>query len=182
MQQYIVIGKVFNDQNRNLVQDDGELGVPFVKLYTEEGIGITTDEHGRFHIPGVQPGRHLIKIDGHSLPSGTEFISGEKVLVKITDGLMAKASFAIYVPESEMPQEFGDDLMVMVTQGLDTSHPVLSVTMEPNVIKMGLGVIEKEAILKRMPIFKNKPHLLLYSNRFLTFSRASSPLKATVTS
>jgi len=71
-EQGTILGKVFNDLNQNTVQDKGEEGVPWVRLYTEEGIGIVTDENGLYHIPGVIPGRHVVKIDGHSLPDETK--------------------------------------------------------------------------------------------------------------
>ncbi len=141
-----VIGKVFNDLNQNTVQDCGEEGIPWVRLYTEEGIGIVTDEHGLYHIPNVNPGRHVIKIDGHSLPEGTKFISEEAYLVKTTPGIMNKANFAVLLPPSGIPENFQKDLTVMVTQGVDVSRPTLDVQMEPSVLKLGVGVLEKEPV------------------------------------
>lgn len=143
-----VIGKVFNDLNQNGVQDKGEVGVPWVKLYTEQGIAILTDEHGRYHIPGVQPGRHVIKIDGHTLPDGTQFITEESYLVKITPGIMAKANFAVLLPPSRIPENFQKDLTVMVTQGVDISRPKLEIQMEPEVLNVGVGILEKEPLFR----------------------------------
>ena len=141
-----VIGKVFNDLNQNSVQDKGEEGIPWVRLYTEEGIGIVTDEHGMYHIPGVTPGQHVIKIDGHSLPDGTKFITEEAYLVKTTEGIMNKANFAVLLPPSGIPENFQKELMVMVTQGVDVSKPTLDVQMTPSVVKLGVGVLEKEPV------------------------------------
>jgi hypothetical protein len=141
-----VIGKVFNDLNQNTVQDCGEPGVPWVRLYTEEGIGIVTDENGLYHIPGVNPGRHVVKIDGHSLPEGTKFITEEAYLVKTTPGIMNKANFAVLLPPSGIPENFQKDLMVMVTQGVDVSRPTLDVQIAPDVVKLGVGVLEKEPV------------------------------------
>ncbi len=145
-EQGTIIGKVFNDLNQNGVQDKGEEGVPWVRLYTEQGIGIITDEHGRYHIPAVEPGRHVVKIDGHSLPDGTKFITEEAYLVKTTAGIMNKANFAVLLPPSGIPDDFKKDLMVMVTQGVDVSRPTLDVNMTPNVVKLGVGILEKEPV------------------------------------
>ncbi len=145
-EQSTVIGKVFNDLNQNTVQDAGEPGIPFVRLYTEEGIGIVTDENGMYHIPGVKPGRHVVKIDGHSLPEGTKFISEEAFLIKATAGVMSKANFAVLLPPSGIPENFQKDLMVMVTQGVDVSRPTLDVKITPDVVKLGVGVLEKEPV------------------------------------
>lgn len=143
-EQGTIIGKVFNDLNQNAVQDCGEAGVPWVHLYTEEGIAIVTDENGLYHIPGVSPGRHVVKIDGHSLPEGTKFITEEAYLVKTTPGIMNKANFAVLLPPSEIPQEFQKDLDVMVTQGVDVSKSTLDVQISPDVLKLGVGVLEKQ--------------------------------------
>jgi uncharacterized repeat protein (TIGR01451 family) len=143
-----IIGKVFQDDNQNGVQDEGERGIPWIKLVTEEGIIVITDEHGRYSIPAVKPGRHLVKIDGHTLPEGTKFITEETFLVKTTPGLMSKANFAVLLPPSEMPPEFGEELSVNFTQGLDTSRPDLEVDLEPKILKAGLGYLEKEGVFK----------------------------------
>ncbi len=145
-EQGTIIGKIFNDLNQNTVQDEGEEGVPWVRLYTEQGIGIVTDEHGRYNIPNVSPGRHVVKIDGHSLPEGTKFITEEAYLVKTTPGIMNKANFAVLLPPSGIPENFQKDLTVMVTQGVDVSRPTLNVRIEPDVLKTGVGVFEKEPV------------------------------------
>src|SRR6266566_4217677 len=45
-----VFGKVFNDVNRNGVQDNGEDGLPGVRVVTARGLEATTDQYGRYHI------------------------------------------------------------------------------------------------------------------------------------
>lgn len=141
-----LIGKVFNDTNQNGVQDEGEQGVPWVKIVTEEGIVITTDEFGRYHVPGIKPGRHIVKVDGHSLPDGTRFITEESFLIRTTPGILNKANFAVLLPPSAIPEKFQEDLTVMVTQGLDTSIPDFDVSMEPFLLKAGLGQLEKDPV------------------------------------
>lgn len=143
-----IIGKVFHDRNQNTVQDPGEEGVPWVKLVTEEGIIVITDEEGRYSIPAVKPGRHLVKIDGHSLPEGSKFITEETFLVKTTQGLLSKANFAVLLPPSDIPKNFQDELTVNFSQGLDTSRPSLNVEMTPQILKTGLGDLEAPAVFK----------------------------------
>jgi large repetitive protein len=71
-----VIGKVFDDSNRNGVQDEGETGIPQVRLATARGLLATTDPFGRFHITcAITPheGRgsnFVLKLDDRTLPSG----------------------------------------------------------------------------------------------------------------
>ena len=71
-----VIGKVFDDTNRNGEQDEGEPGLPGVRVVTGRGLAARTDQYGRFHITcAVTPreGRgsnFVLKLDDRTLPSG----------------------------------------------------------------------------------------------------------------
>lgn len=143
-----LLGKVFDDRNEDGVQNKGEIGVPRVRLYTEYGVSVLTDRDGRFHIPAVQPGRHVLKIDGHTLPRGTTFVTEESLLVKTTPGLLNKVRFAVHLPDSALPPEFTKDLQIWVTQGIDLARPQLEVTMEPEFLKVGLGRLEREPVFR----------------------------------
>jgi large repetitive protein len=82
-----VIGKVFNDINRNGRQDDGEDGLPGVRVATARGLQATTDEYGRYHItcavtPNESRGSNFVlKLDDRTLPSGFR-MSTEPVQIK----------------------------------------------------------------------------------------------------
>jgi len=98
-----IVGKVFEDCNRNHVQDPGELGVPGVRLYLEDGTFAITDEHGKYSIYGV-PGRtHILKVDTYTLPSGVDLVSissrnagdGGSRFIDLKFGEMQKADFAV---------------------------------------------------------------------------------------
>jgi uncharacterized repeat protein (TIGR01451 family) len=71
-----VIGKVWNDVNRNELQDDGEDGLPGVRVVTARGLQATTDAYGRFHIACAivaneyRGSNFVLKLDDRSLPSG----------------------------------------------------------------------------------------------------------------
>ena len=45
-----MIGKVFEDLDGDGYQDQGEPGLPGVRVATATGLLITTDEYGRYHI------------------------------------------------------------------------------------------------------------------------------------
>src|SRR5262249_36382773 len=69
-------GKVFNDGNRNGLQDVGEEGLPGVRVVTARGLHATTDQFGRYHItcaitPNESRGSNFVlKLDDRTLPSG----------------------------------------------------------------------------------------------------------------
>ena len=89
-----VLGKVFDDDNRNGLQDAGEPGLPGVRLVTARGLTATTDAHGRFHItcavvPNEARGSNFVlKLDDRTLPSG---FRGSTDLVRIQRATRGKA-------------------------------------------------------------------------------------------
>ena len=95
-----LIGKVFDDKNKNGYQDDGEPGMPGVRLATAKGLLVTTDQHGRYHIacaaiPNGQIGSNFIlKVDDRTLPTGYHLTSENPRVVRLTRGKLSKANFA----------------------------------------------------------------------------------------
>jgi large repetitive protein len=94
-----VFGKVFDDVNRNGVQDSGEKGLAGVRILTAQGLAATTDEHGRFHITcaltpnGLRGSNFELKLDNRTLPSGYR-LSTDQVLIKhATAGKALKFDF-----------------------------------------------------------------------------------------
>ncbi len=94
-----LIGKVFDDKNRNGYQDEGEPGIPGVRLATPKGWLVTTDEYGRYHIacadvPSEMRGSNfIIKVDERTLPSGYRVITENPRVVRLTQGRLVKANF-----------------------------------------------------------------------------------------
>jgi hypothetical protein len=98
-----VTGKVFNDANRNGRQDDGEEGVPGVRLVTPRGLQATTDPFGRYHITcAITPheGRgsnFVLKLDDRTLPSGFRMSTDQVQVQRATRGKALKVNFGASV-------------------------------------------------------------------------------------
>ena len=94
-----VTGKVFDDINRNGVQDDGEPGLPGVRLVTARGLAATTDAHGRYHItcaitPHESRGSNFVlKLDDRTLPSGFRMSTEQVAIRRATAGKALKIGF-----------------------------------------------------------------------------------------
>ncbi len=75
----VVIGRVFLDINGDGVQDDddGEPGIPGVKLVTSNGLTVVTDEEGRYSIFGLRPITQVLAIQKSTLPVGAEVALSE---------------------------------------------------------------------------------------------------------
>ena len=122
-----VIGKVFDDRNRNgrqdgpvdrsgeITQDDvytgkwgqpivepedppGEKGIPGVRLATVNGLLITTDEYGRYHVPcAALPkdggSNFTLKLDTRTLPLGYRVTTENPRTLRLTPGKAARMNF-----------------------------------------------------------------------------------------
>jgi uncharacterized repeat protein (TIGR01451 family) len=98
-----VTGKVFNDINRNGVQDTGEDGLPGVRLVTARGLVATTDQYGRYHItcaitPNESRGSNFVlKLDDRTLPSGFRMSTEPLQIKRATRGKALKFNFGASV-------------------------------------------------------------------------------------
>jgi uncharacterized repeat protein (TIGR01451 family) len=94
-----VIGKVFDDVNRNGVQDEGEGGLSGVRVVTDRGLAATTDAYGRYHItcavvPNEDRGSNFVlKLDDRTLPSGFRMSTDQLVIKRATRGKALKIDF-----------------------------------------------------------------------------------------
>jgi hypothetical protein len=94
-----VIGRVFDDKNRNGYQDDGESGLPGVRIATVNGLLVTTDKFGRFHVPCADipdqdiGSNFLMKLDTRTLPTGYRVTTENPRDVRLTRGKVTKLNF-----------------------------------------------------------------------------------------
>ena len=94
-----VIGKVFDDKNINGYQDAGEPGIPNVRLATVNGLLVTTDAQGRYHVtcamvPNELRGSNFImKLDERTLPTGFRVTTENPRDVRLTSGKISKLNF-----------------------------------------------------------------------------------------
>jgi hypothetical protein len=94
-----VTGKVFNDINRNGMQDAGEEGLSGVRLVTPRGLRATTDQYGRYQItcaitPNESRGSNfMLKVDDRTLPSGFRLSTDQIQIRRATRGKVLRLNF-----------------------------------------------------------------------------------------
>jgi uncharacterized repeat protein (TIGR01451 family) len=94
-----LIGKVFDDANANGIEDAGEKGIAGVRLVTAQGLLVTTDAQGRYHIvcpvlPDATLGSNfIVKVDERTLPSGYRLTTDNPETVRLTAGKVSKLNF-----------------------------------------------------------------------------------------
>jgi hypothetical protein len=98
-----VTGKVFNDSNRNGLQDGDEMGIQGARLVTPTGLAALTDQYGRFHITCAATPREgrgsnfLLKLDDRTLPSGFRMSTKPFQVKRATRGKALHFSFGASV-------------------------------------------------------------------------------------
>jgi hypothetical protein len=94
-----VTGKVFNDANRNGIQEDGEKGLAGVRVVTPNGLEATTDQYGRYHITcAITPydsrgSNFVLKLDDRTLPSGYRMTTNQIQIKRATRGKALQLNF-----------------------------------------------------------------------------------------
>ena len=102
-----LIGKVYEDANYNGYQDEGEPGVPAVRLAAVNGQLITTDEFGRYHIacaavPDARIGsNYVLKLDTRTLPLGWQPTTDNPRSIRLTRGKMGELNFGVAPPRQD---------------------------------------------------------------------------------
>jgi uncharacterized repeat protein (TIGR01451 family) len=77
--QQILMGRVFDDVNRNGIFDDGDEAVAGVRLYLNSGQSVVTDSQGLYNFPALNDGAQVISLDPVSLPTGYALTDGGTV-------------------------------------------------------------------------------------------------------
>jgi len=131
-----IIGKVFDDQNANGYQDQGEPGIANVRVVTARGLLVTTDAEGRFHVPcaAIPQADHgsnfVMKLDARTLPSGYRMTTENPRDVRVTRGKMVKLNFgatvhrvvrleltpAAFTAQDELAAQWAEKLDALVEQ------------------------------------------------------------------
>ncbi len=99
----MIFGKVYYDTNGNFMHDHNEETIKGVEIISEDGIRVLTDEYGKYSIPNVRMGDHILMVNQKTLPANThivlsssDFLGDETTrLVKMTQSGIAKANFII---------------------------------------------------------------------------------------
>jgi large repetitive protein len=108
-----LLGKVFEDADRDGYQDANEPGVPGVRLVTVNGQLITTDAFGRYHIacaavPDARIGSNFVlKLDSRTLPLGWDVTTDNPRSIRLTRGKFGELNFGV-APKEDSSTPPGD--------------------------------------------------------------------------
>lgn len=143
-----LLGRVYADCNANGVQDDGEPGVPGVRLLLEDGTHVTTDGEGKYSLYGLSPRTHVLKLDNTTLPHGAqlEVLSQRNAgnagsrFVDIKNGELHRADFAIEGCSNKVMEEIR--VRAAALNNASESETVLKARMSASAEPLPLGDVK----------------------------------------
>jgi hypothetical protein len=166
-----VIGKVFYDLNENGIQDAPEYDptegttivekpVPNVQIVTEDGTVVTVDREGKFSLPGLLPGRHILRLDERSLPPGTYLTTEKAVVIDVTQGAMIKVNFGVNADSALVTGKDAEFFNEKIALTQDRSKPVIRL----NAALFSDTVDGQEELVMYNGTFVKKGEFRLFSN------------------
>jgi hypothetical protein len=166
-----VYGKVYDDANRNGLQDDGEHGIPGVRLATARGLLAVTDPQGRFHItcavtPNEARGSNFVlKLDDRTLPSGYRASTNALQVKRATRGKALEFDFGasihrvvgldladpVFEPSTAEMRELWKPRLDLLLGELRKGPAVLRLSYladleEPRLVEQRLAVVRKQVV------------------------------------
>ena len=156
-----VMGKVFDDKNRNGRQDDGEDGLPGVRVVTPAGLQATTDKFGRYHItcaivPNDSRGSNFVlKLDDRTLPSGFRMSTDQVQIQRATSGKALQVNFGASIQRVVAIDLSNEAFEPGTTEIRDQWKPRLNLLLDelrkaPAVLRLSyVADTEDESLVKR---------------------------------
>ncbi|MFM7231637.1 MAG: hypothetical protein ACKO3S_06605 [bacterium] len=114
-----LLGRVFEDRNRDGEQGSNEPGVAGARLVMDDGTTITSDSKGLFHVPDLESGPRAIKMDMSALGAGAVATTGVSQVVDLGEGLLGSVRFGVAFPKDTVSvgREGVNGLAVVVRDG-----------------------------------------------------------------
>jgi outer membrane protein OmpA-like peptidoglycan-associated protein len=107
---------VFDDQDGDGWQDEGERGIPGVRIASVEGLVSETDAYGRYHIEGIvllnqERGQNFIlKLDTSTLPPGSSVTTENPLLRRVTAAIPVRFDFGVKLPPMPAQMSGSEDM------------------------------------------------------------------------
>ncbi|MGB0455180.1 MAG: hypothetical protein ACPGJV_15840, partial [Bacteriovoracaceae bacterium] len=97
--EYLIIGEIFYDKNKNAVRDAGEWGIGGIEILIDEKISILSEEDGRFQTKFLTSNFFSnIRVNKMTLPPGSFIVGSPDETINIERGRVHKIDFAVYYP------------------------------------------------------------------------------------
>jgi hypothetical protein len=113
-----LLGRVFEDKNRDGQQAANEPGIAGARVVMDDGTSVTTDAMGMFHVPDLESGPRAVKLDVPGLGAAAIPTTDASTLVTIAPGLLSSVRFGVAFPRDTVAvgRAGGNGLAVSATE------------------------------------------------------------------
>ncbi len=141
-----ILGRVFDDGNRDGRQDAGEPGVAGAIVALDDGTWVSTDGDGRFHLPDLEAGPRVLKLDLGRLGIPATATTDVTQVVAVSPGLLATARFGVsFARDTVRFAEPAVRGLAIVTEG-----PERAVHVAGNVFRSTVAVDGREVAVRKV--------------------------------
>src|SRR2546425_4428758 len=136
-----IVGRVFEDSNRDGLQSRDEKGIARAVVFLDDGTSVGTDAEGRFHLPDLDPGPHVVKLDLERL--GLPPIAPTEIapVAYVSPGLLSSVRFGVSFQRDSVeigrPPVSG---LAIVTDELERSASVAGNALRAALVVNGMAV------------------------------------------
>ncbi|MGH7730097.1 MAG: OmpA family protein, partial [Candidatus Eiseniibacteriota bacterium] len=110
-----LLGRVFEDTDRNGRQGATEHGVSGAVIALDDGTWLATDADGQFHLPDLEAGPRALKLDLAQLGMPATPTTDVTQVVNVSPGLLATVRFGVAIARDtvRIGQPFGEGLAIL---------------------------------------------------------------------
>ncbi len=136
-----ILGRVFEDRDRDGFQDRDEPGLFGATVALDDGTSVMTDADGLFHVPEVDAGQRLLKLDVARLPYPATPTTDVATIARVTGGLMTSVRFGVAFDRDTLrvgsPPVRG---LALIPENLELGVDVAGNALRPTVVINGAKV------------------------------------------
>ncbi len=147
-----ILGRVFEDRDRDGFQDRDEPGLFGATVALDDGTTVMTDADGLFHVPEVDTGQRLLKLDMARLPYPAIPTTDVSAIARVSGGLITSVRFGVAFDRDTLrvgsPAVRG---LALITDDLELGVDVAGNAVRPAVVINGMKVPIRTADT-RMPL------------------------------
>ena len=136
-----ILGRVFEDRNRDGFQDRDEPGLFGATVALDDGTSVMTDAEGLFHVPVVDAGQRLLKLDMARLPYPGTPTTDVATVARVSGGLITSVRFGVAFDRDTL--QIGSPAvrgLALITDPMELGVEVAGNAVRPAVVVNGTKV------------------------------------------
>lgn len=136
-----IIGLIYVDSNKNNLYDEGEITVPNIKVFLENGHFALTDKDGKYSIFGERAITHVARLEKSTIPKGGKLVQldnrynkkGDSAIIELKRNELYKANFAFvdvneeFLKDVEARKKMNEELMTEIEEVVEKEELIFKI-------------------------------------------------------